>query len=721
GGKVLANGGSNGGAGIGGGGLSAVSGGTIKVRNGLCNPSDPTDDTYDVVANPGTGATGIGTGSRGGSVDVDLEADIPEPAYDPAPSLRLTAKSPTTPWEEVSYTETSLVYSFKDTARTVTISPNAFLNTLSEVELDESAGAKALNVNGLPGGDYAVKTLETTIPTPGSAVLTGTYGFETALPDILTVEAGAADGLEDLTNNANILFEVTAADATAGTVTLKATANLMGTDGTSQTRLVREGLVLSEGTAFALTGFDLSGTGLEPKAEEANPAVKLTLQPGQAGGFPVGSKFVYNFTAAALSADSRTVEISGTQESTELMKSPLRFTLSADDVKNRELHFSNFYLDKDTGDVHEGEVILTTNGNALDSNATLSSFRTDARAPEPLQRAAEPDTQLRELKTFYDSSGVFLLEAPQTLTITQGDGQTVDVTLYANDTLAEVRAKLNDAIADGLGQARYVSGDASHFVSFVEQGQAQDNGPETVPGTFIVRSAVPGRAGELSFSGSQDILNALGLNTIQQSSESSYTASVYNAHTGSAIATNVKVTGNQLNGVIHKNVDVVFEPMSGITAAWNENTKAYALTGGQARLTLHLADRGMTFQTGANRGEELHVNIGAMSADALGIAGVSVATRGRAQNAIGMLDRAINRVSAQRAGIGAYQNSLEYTAENLTTAMTNLTAAESRIRDADMAQEMMELVKLQILNQSGTSMLAQANQLPQQVLSLIGG
>ena len=77
-------------------------------------------------------------------------------------------------------------------------------------------------------------------------------------------------------------------------------------------------------------------------------------------------------------------------------------------------------------------------------------------------------------------------------------------------------------------------------------------------------------------------------------------------------------------------------------------------------------------------------------------------------------------MSAQRAKLGAYQNSLEYTVSNLTTTTTNLTAAESRIRDADMAREMMELVKLQILNQSGTAMLAQANQLPQSVLSLLG-
>ena len=108
-----------------------------------------------------------------------------------------------------------------------------------------------------------------------------------------------------------------------------------------------------------------------------------------------------------------------------------------------------------------------------------------------------------------------------------------------------------------------------------------------------------------------------------------------------------------------------------------------------------------------------------MSAGSLGVTNINVTTRESASKAIGQIDAAINKVSSQRAKIGAYQNALDYTSENLTTTMTNLTAAESRIRDADMAQEMMNFVKLQILNQSGTSMLAQANQLPQSVMSLL--
>ncbi|HEX8855286.1 MAG TPA: flagellin [Thermoleophilaceae bacterium] len=86
---------------------------------------------------------------------------------------------------------------------------------------------------------------------------------------------------------------------------------------------------------------------------------------------------------------------------------------------------------------------------------------------------------------------------------------------------------------------------------------------------------------------------------------------------------------------------------------------------------------------------------------------------------ISEIDFAISQVSAQRATFGSVQNRLEHTLNNLSTYQENLVASESRIRDVDMASEMVEFSKLQILQQAGTSMLAQANQAPQSVLSLL--
>jgi flagellin len=358
------------------------------------------------------------------------------------------------------------------------------------------------------------------------------------------------------------------------------------------------------------------------------------------------------------------------------------------------------------------------NGN-ISTGDTLAGF-----TAAYIGKTATGDTKLRDLSAFWDSQGVFMLENPQTITITQGDGKTTSITIYATDTLNDLRLKLNDAIGTGLGQAQYATGNTDKFCTFVEKTPGVDmpvNGLETVAGTFIFRSLIPGAAGCLTFSGDQDVLNAFSLNVVHEPKETSFTASIYDAHTGQAIASNVKVTDNNLIGILHPNVDIEFDPMANVTAVWSESQSNFITQSKSVpyEAVIHLVDSSTVYQVGANKGEDLALDIGDMTAGSLGITKVNVSTREAAARAIGQLDAAINKVSAQRAKIGAYQNSLEYTIENLQTTATNLTAAESRIRDADMAKTMMEFVKLQILNQSGTSMLAQANQLPQQVLSLL--
>lgn len=131
---------------------------------------------------------------------------------------------------------------------------------------------------------------------------------------------------------------------------------------------------------------------------------------------------------------------------------------------------------------------------------------------------------------------------------------------------------------------------------------------------------------------------------------------------------------------------------------------------------------GLTFQIGANGVEDQRVtlNIDDMGADSLGVAALNVSTRNEANKAIDDVDAAISKVSMQRAGLGALQNRLEYTVNNLTTTNENLTDAESTIRDTDMATEMISYTKFNILQQASQAMLAQANQQPQAVLQLLG-
>ncbi|NRY60069.1 flagellin [Clostridium beijerinckii] len=131
------------------------------------------------------------------------------------------------------------------------------------------------------------------------------------------------------------------------------------------------------------------------------------------------------------------------------------------------------------------------------------------------------------------------------------------------------------------------------------------------------------------------------------------------------------------------------------------------------------ADGTATLQIGANTNQNLNIDINDMRAQALGVSGLEVGTQAKANVAIKVIDNATQKVSSERAKLGAFSNRLEHTINNLGTSSENLTSAESRIRDVDMAKEMSTFSKNNILSQAAQAMLAQANQQPQQVLQLL--
>ena len=148
------------------------------------------------------------------------------------------------------------------------------------------------------------------------------------------------------------------------------------------------------------------------------------------------------------------------------------------------------------------------------------------------------------------------------------------------------------------------------------------------------------------------------------------------------------------------------------------------LTGAFA--TDSVVGRVMQLQVGANMDQNARVYIGTMTAQALGLVGaqgsdekISINSPETANVAIGSVDAALKAVSRQRADLGAYQNRFEMASTGIAIAAENLQAAESRIRDTDMASEMVEYTKNQILTQAGTAMLAQANVQSQNVLALL--
>ncbi|MGN9161384.1 flagellin N-terminal helical domain-containing protein [Clostridium sulfidigenes] len=133
------------------------------------------------------------------------------------------------------------------------------------------------------------------------------------------------------------------------------------------------------------------------------------------------------------------------------------------------------------------------------------------------------------------------------------------------------------------------------------------------------------------------------------------------------------------------------------------------------------ATTSFTFHIGADKGQAIKLDISGMQATNLtvAVADVTIGSQTAANNAIDTINTAINRVSTERAKLGAYQNRLEHTIKNLDNSSENLQAAESRIRDVDMAKEMMNFSKNNILQQASQAMLAQANQQPQGVLQLL--
>ena len=617
-------------------------------------------------------------------------------------------------------------------------------------EIIAAAAAKGINLKGFVDAEDSGSNLELITTTKNGAAPGIKITYETSASGAdPTTTAEAEDALavsadsvftvavgDELTENASILFEVTNIDAVNSQITLKATATKLSQDGVNSTA-TQENIVLSLDEEGAIVG---EGVNLDKLFGGTDEETSVTINFSEdydtetygLSAVSEGAKFVYFVTANEDTSEDEDIQInlSGYADSTwegkwddaPLNGQELGYLLNGDSLADSEIHFKNFYLNEKDGTVTEGDIVMSTDSRF--TNKEIGALAADTAPGSTLAKfdaayigkVATGDTKLRDLDKFWNSEGVFLLDDAKTITLNQGNGNTASVTLYANDTLDDVATKLNDAVANGLGQSKYVD-DATKFVTFVGDGSTKNS--ESVDGTFVIRSVVPGKSGEITLSGDEAVLNAFSLNTIQKSKETSFTVSVEDAHTGEVLKQGVKVTGNVAHGLIDDNVDVEFSELSGISAAWNDDLKKFVYSSATEETTLHLADNTTVLQIGANEGEDLALNIGDMRSHALGLDGVNVMSHDRAARSITIIDNAIDKVNTQRANLGAYQNRLEYTASNLTTASENLTSAESRIRDTDMAKEMMNFTKLNIMLQAGNSMLAQANQQPQNVLSLI--
>ncbi len=244
--------------------------------------------------------------------------------------------------------------------------------------------------------------------------------------------------------------------------------------------------------------------------------------------------------------------------------------------------------------------------------------------------------------------------------------------------------------------------------------------------------------------GSLGVKAADGTTTIAQYSAAGITFDVSGVETGETLTfarTGTTLTLTGTNSGVSQTLTVAsttamtagtvlnFDAM-GVKMTFGANVNlATGVNGGDiAADTVTTTGSQLAFQIGANANTTLSISISDMKANALGktAANANVAslddvnvTNKAFDDNLAVIDAAIKEVSAQRSSLGAWQNRLEHTINNLGTSSENLTAAESRVRDVDMAKEMMEYTKNNILSQAATAMLAQANQAPQGVLQLL--
>ncbi|WCK54195.1 flagellin [Aneurinibacillus sp. Ricciae_BoGa-3] len=212
---------------------------------------------------------------------------------------------------------------------------------------------------------------------------------------------------------------------------------------------------------------------------------------------------------------------------------------------------------------------------------------------------------------------------------------------------------------------------------------------------------------------------ALNTQTLTGSADITALAAKIGGATLSASASGLKLTAaaagtaNAIEGITISVADAqgnVNSVAGSKLSAFNETTEARDV---QAK------DGSATLLIGANGGQNLKIDINDMRSQALGVNNLDVSTQAGANTAIKVIDNATQKVSAERAKLGAFENRLQHTINNLGTSSENLTTAESRIRDVDMAKAVMENTKNSILAQAAQGMLAQANQQPQQVLQLL--
>ena len=292
-------------------------------------------------------------------------------------------------------------------------------------------------------------------------------------------------------------------------------------------------------------------------------------------------------------------------------------------------------------------------------------------------------SSLSAVTSFIDAtSGSFILQNTQELTI-YANGKSASIFLGQGDTINDTVTKLNTAMAD-LG-----------LISAGGTGVTFTNNSLTFEST-----AVTGEQSDMTFVGSESLIKALSIKQTTKGTNDTVTVNVLT----SAGGTNLGTYKTQ-DGIARNILDGVDLKVGGFTA--------------DSTFNLSIKNNATKAIIGANEGQTLDISIGRIDTVSLGIDNINITNIQGAEKATGKLDLALEKINKARSTMGAQMNRLEYTVNNLNITRENMIASESRIRDLDIAQASSNLASQQVVLQSATAMLAQANTIPSYALQLL--
>ena len=555
------------------------------------------------------------------------------------------------------------------------------------------------NIQGMLRGSDMTVTVKGSAATTASAAITGaTGGF-----------AGMA-----VTGFAGASAATTAASANSYSIEVEALGD-RSANGTGQIRFrvmntetgeISEWINATVDTTGQIVNASAIGTGLVGLS--GNVLATATATFGTTA-WNSGDKMLVNVAGVRDSAaDAASIQVGSTG-------STLHITANATNADTTTTHTIHTAQMDEAGNVYYGSMDVTLEkGAVVSGNATIDILGEGD--------VASKYTKLSQLAQFTNADGRMVLDNTQEISIYAGNGKTAKVTLEGSDTIADLESKLTQALVEQLGMGADVTNTAAttinnNLVKFVEE---PGNGDRAVQGTFVIQGAVLGDESNLTFVGDEGVLNGLGVTQIQEASDSALSVRVQDAHTGEFIGEDTVTDGRLRNVIQGVDLDIIPSSAANISFDTASNTMKFLAKGEPEVAYLHIKDNSTVAAIGANEGQTLDISIGRLDTKSMGIDGVNVATFDDAQSSITKLDMALEQISKARATAGAQMNRLEYTISNLNTTRENMVAAESRIRDLDIAQASSDMAAQQVLMQSATAMLAQANQIPSYAMQLLG-